>query len=182
MTERQLLEQFITGNDQDAFRALIDRHGSTVLGICRSVLRESHDVEDAFQMTFLILARDAGTIRERDCIGPWLRKVALRLARKERSKAFGRRALERLDARPAWEPASENLNLDLLPVLRAELSRLPERYRLPLVLCYLEGKTTEEAAMQLGCPVGTVKGRLSRARERLRDRFCCRGLTLLHGT
>jgi RNA polymerase sigma factor (sigma-70 family) len=153
-----------------------------VLGVCRSVLRASHDVEDAFQATFLTLARSAGTIKNRDYIGPWLHRVALRVARSARSKAFARRCRE--IAGLVFEPStsSDSDLADLFPVLHEEIGRLPERYRMPLVLFYLEGKSTEEAAVQLRCPVGTVKGRLSRARDRLRDRFSRRGLILAHGT
>jgi RNA polymerase sigma factor (sigma-70 family) len=182
MSEKQLLERFIYESDQDAFKALIERHGAMVLGVCRGVLRDSHDVEDAFQTTFLTLAKSANTIKNRDYIGPWLHRVALRVAKNVRAKALASRCRERDKALFGAESASENCNRDLLPLLHEEMGRLPERYRLPLVLCYFEGKSTEEAAMQLQCPVGTVKGRLSRARERLRDRFSRRGLRPEHGT
>jgi RNA polymerase sigma factor (sigma-70 family) len=176
MTEWQLLERFVSANDPDAFRVLIDRHGPMVLGVCRSVLREQHDVEDAFQNTFLALARHARTINHGETIAPWLHRVALRLARKARVKASRDRARER--NRQAFEPARPIHPPDpsFVSLLREEVSRLPERYRIPVVLCYLNGKTNQEAAAQLSCPVGTIKGRLSRARRTLRDRLSRHGL------
>jgi RNA polymerase sigma factor (sigma-70 family) len=176
MTERQLLECFVTANDPDAFRVLIERHGPMVLAVCRNVLREPHDVEDAFQDTFLALARRAGTIKHNESIGPWLHRVALRRALKARFKASQRRDRERdrTDSGPVYP--IDPPDLSLIPLLREEVSRLPENHRLPVVLCYLEGKTHQEAAAQLRCPVGTIKGRLSRARQTLRDRLSRRGL------
>jgi RNA polymerase sigma factor (sigma-70 family) len=176
MTERQLLECIVTANDPDAFRVLIERHGPMVLAVCRTVLREPHDVEDAFQDTFLALARRAGTIKHNETVGPWLHRVALRRAQKARLKASRRRVHEgnRTDSRPGYPFAPPDLSL--IPLVREEVGRLPENYRLPVVLCYLEGKTNQEAAAQLGCPVGTIKGRLSRARQTLRDRLSRRGL------
>jgi RNA polymerase sigma factor (sigma-70 family) len=171
MTERQLLDRFITANDPDAFQVLIERHGPMVLAVCRTVLNRQHDVEDAFQNTFLALAKYASTIKNNDTIGPWLHRVALRVAQKARFKDTQRRAHERLctDSRPELPP--DPFDSALIPLLREEVSRLPESYRLPLVLCYMEGKTNEEAAAQLNCPVGTIKGRLWRARQTLRDRL-----------
>ena len=176
MTERELLDRFITANDPDAFKVLIERHGPMVLSVCRTVLRGQHDVEDAFQNTFVIFASRAATIKNRDTIGPWLHRVALRVAQKARFKAAQRRARERdcTDSEPGY--SADPPDFSLIPVLREEVGRLPERYRLPVVLCYLEGKTNQEAASQLRCPVGTIKGRLSRARQSLRDRLSRRGL------
>jgi RNA polymerase sigma factor (sigma-70 family) len=176
MTEKQLLERFVTANDPEAFRVLIELHGPMVLAVCRTVLREPRDVEDAFQNTLLALARRAGTIRQSDSIAPWLHRVALRVAQRARFEACQRRARERMsvDSRP--ERPLEPPDLSFIPSLREEVSRLPDRYRLPVVLCYLEGRTNQEAAAQLRCPVGTVKGRLSRARQTLRDRLSRRGL------
>jgi RNA polymerase sigma factor (sigma-70 family) len=147
-----------------------------VLAACRNVLREPHDVEDAFQETFLALARRAGTIKHDETIGPWLHRVARRRAQKARSEASQRRVRERnrTDSRP--ESPVDPPDLFLIPLVREEVSRLPENHRLPVVLCYLEGKTNQEAAAQLRCPVGTIKGRLSRARQTLRDRLGRRGL------
>jgi RNA polymerase sigma factor (sigma-70 family) len=176
MTERQLLERFVTSNDPDAFGALIERHGPMVLAVCRTVLRAQHDVEDAFQDTFLALARQAGTIKHRESIGPWLRQVALRRAQRVRFQASRRRVRERnrTDSRPEY-PVDPS-DFSVIPLLREEVSRLPENYRLAVVLCYLEGKTNQEAAAQLRCPIGTIKGWLWRARQVLRNRLSRRGL------
>jgi RNA polymerase sigma factor (sigma-70 family) len=176
MTEKQLLERFIDDGDQEAFKALVELHGPMVLGVSRSVLHDSHDVEDAFQMAFLTLARSAQTIKNRDYIGPWLHRVALRIAKNTRSKVLDRRRRERGDMQFDVVVGSDSSLREFLPLLHEEMRLLPDRYRLPLVLCYLEGKTTQEAAVLLQCPVGTVKGRLSRARDRLRVRFGRRGL------
>ncbi len=176
MTERELLERFVTAKDPDAFRVLVERHGPMVLSVCRNVLREPHDVEDAFQSTFLALAKHAGTIQKRDTIGPWLHRVALRLAQKARFQSYRRRLREQVRNQPAWEDPLEPRDLSFIPMLREEVNRLPEHYRLPVVLCYLEGKSNQEAAAQLSCPVGTIKGRLSRARQTLRHRLSRRGL------
>ena len=176
MTERQLLKSFVTANDPEAFRVLIERHGPMVLAVCRTVLREQHDVEDAFQDTFLVLAKRAGTIKHHESIGPWLHRVALRRARRARLTASQRRLRERnrIDFRSEYpiEPPDSSL----IPLVREEVSRLPKNHRLPVMLCYLEGKTCQEAAAQLRCPVGTIKGRLWRARQTLRVRLSRRGL------
>jgi RNA polymerase sigma factor (sigma-70 family) len=176
MTERQLLERFVAANDPDAFKVLIERHGPMVLGACRSILRQPHDVEDAFQITFLTLARRASTIKHSATIGPWLHRVAVRVAYRARYRAHQQRALERMRLDPGPEPTPAPADLSFVPLLREEVSRLPDRYRLPLELCYLQGKTNQEAAAHLNCPVGTIKGRLSRARQTLRDRLSRRGL------
>jgi RNA polymerase sigma factor (sigma-70 family) len=176
MTERQLLKSFVTANDPEAFRVLIERHGPMVLAVCRAVLRDQHDVEDAFQDTFLVLAKRAGTIKHHESIGPWLHRVALRRARHARFAASQRRLRERdhTDFRPAY--LIEPPDFSVIPLLREEVSRLPKNHRLPVLLCYLEGKTYQEAAAQLRCPVGTIKGRLWRARQTLRVRLSRRGL------
>jgi RNA polymerase sigma factor (sigma-70 family) len=181
MTEREVLERFVTAKDPDAFRVLVDRHGPMVLGVCRSVLREQHDAEDAFQNTFLALARHAGKIKQRDSIAPWLHRVAVRAARQARRRLFRDRAVERL--RPESEPECpyQPRDLSFIPLLREELSRLPDGYRQPVVLCYLDGKSNEEAAAKLRCPVGTIKGRLWRARQTLRERLRRRDLDLYAG-
>jgi RNA polymerase sigma factor (sigma-70 family) len=176
MTERQLLECFVTTNDPDAFRALIERHGPMVLAVCRSVLREPCDAEDAFQETFLALARQAGTIKHSQSIGPWLHRVALRRALRARFQASKRRLRERNGADSSKEDPSDSPDLSYIPILREEVSRLRRDHRLPVVLCYLEGKTNQEAAALLRCPVGTIKGRLWRARQTLRDRLSLRDL------
>jgi RNA polymerase sigma factor (sigma-70 family) len=176
MTDRQLLDGFVTANAPDAFRALVERHGPMVLTVCHTVLREPHDVEDAFQNTFLALARSAGTIQHQESIAPWLHRVALRVARKERFRTSRRRAHERACIDSGPERPSCRPDPSLIPLLREEVSRLPENYRNPVMMCYLEGKTCQEAAAQLNCPVGTIKGRLWRARQELRGRLSRRGL------
>jgi len=147
-----------------------------VLAVCRSNLRNVHDVDDAFQNTFVSLALHASTIERGASIGPWLHRVAIRTASKIRSEAVKRRARERATIGDANDGTFNPPDLSAHRLLREEVSRLPDRYRLPLVLCYLEGKSNQEAAAQLQCPVGTIKGRLSRARQTLRERLTRRGL------
>jgi RNA polymerase sigma factor (sigma-70 family) len=182
-----LLERYLTGADaeaQDAFQALVVRHGPMVLGICRHILNEEHEAEDAFQATFLVLAQKGSTIRNRSVLAGWLHEVAHRIAIKARVSVVRRRTLERQAmaiSPPTVEPDKQDEAAawnELRPVLHAEVDRLPEKYRLPVILCYLEGKTNEEVAALLRWPVGSVKGRLSRARELLRSRLMRRGLGL----
>jgi RNA polymerase sigma factor (sigma-70 family) len=155
-----------------------------VLGICRHVLNQDHDAEDAFQATFLVLARKAASIRNRRVLSGWLHEVAYRIAIKARASAVRRRSLEREGMAmlpPAIEPNDQDEQAawnELRPVLHEEVDRLPEKYRIPVILSYLEGKTNEEVAALLQWPVGTVKGRLSRARDLLRSRLTRRGLVL----
>jgi RNA polymerase sigma factor (sigma-70 family) len=174
-----LLEQFAARRDEGAFTALVDRHGPMVLGVCRRVLRQEQDAEDAFQATFLVLARNAGSRAWRVSVGPWLYAVALRVALKARTLAARRRTrhTEMVDE-VAAEPAVESPWHDWRPMLDEELNRLPAKYRAPLVLCYLEGKSNAEAAQLLGRPVGTVWYQLARGREMLRDRLSRRGVGL----
>jgi RNA polymerase sigma-70 factor (ECF subfamily) len=176
MDDRELLQRFVDSRDPEAFRNLIDRHGSMVLAVCRSVVREPHDAEDCFQNVFLILARRAGTIQRLDTIAPWLHRVALRVSRRLHTRNVRRRAREQAHTLPYIDRPTESPDPTVIPLIRKEIGLLPERYRLPLVLCYLEGKTNQEAAQQLCWPVGTVKGRLFRARETLRDRLSRLGL------
>jgi RNA polymerase sigma factor (sigma-70 family) len=182
LTDTQLLERFVLQRDETAFEALLHRHGPLVFGVCRRLLGDVHDAEDAFQATFLILARKAGGLRRRALLGNWLYGVAYKVAARARKTAIRRRAWERNDADLAEIPNRlPPAELDLAPFLHEELQRLPEKYRTPIVLCYLEGKTNEEAACQLHWPVGTVKGRLNRARELLRKRLARRGVALTAG-
>ena len=177
VTDGQLLERFARGRDEAAFAALLARHGPLVLGVCRRVLDDADAAEDAFQATFLVLVRRAGSIARPERLGNWLYGVAYRTAVKARGAAARRRAHERRAAGQTAVPAaSEPAWPDLRAVLDEELARLTQRYRAPLVLCYLEGKTTEEAARELGCPKGTVLSRLARGREQLRRRLVRRGL------
>ena len=147
MTERQLLDRFVTANDPDAFRALIERHGPMVLAVCRTVLREHQDVEDAFQTTFLALARRAATIKHSETVAPWLHRVALRVAKRARFRAWQSRARERTCIDSGSERPPHPPDPSFISLLHDEVSRLPEHYRLPVMLCYLEGKTNQEAAV-----------------------------------
>lgn len=167
------LERFVAARDEPAFAALLERHGPMVWGVCRGTLPNAADAEDAFQATFLVLIRKAASIVRPERLGPWLYGVALRTARKARAAAARRRRHQA--GRPPPAPSGPPRDDDLGPVLDEEVRRLPERLRAPFVLCALEGQTNEEAARQLGCPVGTVQSRLSRARGRLRARLTRRG-------
>jgi RNA polymerase sigma factor (sigma-70 family) len=172
-----LLERFVRLKDEAAFAALLERHGPMVLGVCRRSLNDEHLAEDVFQASFLLLARQAWAVRKRSSLGSWLHGVALRLARKARA---GAARAARGDVRPRPEPPpgplAEASWREVRQALDEELQRLPECYRLPLVLCYLEGHTRDEAAAQLGCAPGRLKGLLERGRERLRGRLIRRGL------
>jgi RNA polymerase sigma factor (sigma-70 family) len=182
LTDAELLERFVSRRDEAAFELLVWRHGGMVWGACRRLLRDAHDAEDAFQATFLALARQAGSISKRAAVAGWLHRVASRTARHARAAAAKRARHERQAARRVPAVAADEANGDdLRSLLDEELNRLPERYRLPLVLCYLEGKTNEEAARHLGCPKGTVLSRLARGRQRLRGLLIRRGLVLPAG-
>jgi RNA polymerase sigma factor (sigma-70 family) len=180
--DSHLLNRFVALHDEAAFAALVGRYGPMVLGVCQRILRDEHDAEDAFQATFLVLARKAGSLRLPGSLGPWLYGVAYRTARKAKALAGARRAKERqvVDVVAVERPADESWS-ELRAVLDEEINRLPARYRTPVVLCYLQGKTNEEAARLLGCPKGTVLSRLSRARARLRSRLGRRGVALSAG-
>jgi RNA polymerase sigma factor (sigma-70 family) len=179
LTDGQLLERFATGTgaaSEMAFGALVERHGPMVLRTCRGVLRDAHEADDAFQATFLILVRKRGTLWVRDSLGPWLHRVACRAARRARVAAVRRREIERkAGERPGDRSTAPDL-ADLAAILHEEVDRLPERYRAPVVLCDLEGRSQEDAARHLGCPAGTIKSRLARGRDRLRRRLLRRGL------
>jgi RNA polymerase sigma factor (sigma-70 family) len=175
--DRHLLERFLTCQDEAAFAALVERHGAMVLGVAGDVLRHRQDAEDVFQATFLVLARRAGSVRRRGSVGSWLHGVAYRLALKARAAAATRRRHESCSpARPPDESPDDLTWRELSAILHEELERLPHRYRAPLVLCYLEGLTQDQAAEHLGLAKGTLKGRLERARLLLRGRLGRRGL------
>ena len=178
LTEAELLERFVARRDEAAFEALVSRHGPMVLGVCRRALRDPHAAEDAFQATFLILARRAGSLRAGDTLAPWLFGVARRVSSRARVVASRRPDRSPLPSTDPVSPDPDPPAADLRALLDAELARLPDRYRRPVLLCYLEGVTHAEAASQLGWPLGTVKGRLSRARDLLRTRLARRGLSL----
>lgn len=182
-TDGQLLDWFLTFRQEAAFRALVDRHGSMVMGVCRRVLRDTHDAEDAFQATFLVLARKAASVVPRDLVGNWLYGVAYRTAQKARvsrtrAHAAKRRAFDRVAAMTRHARSDDEIWHDLQPVLDEELERLPAAYRAAIVLCDLEGKSRKEAARHLGWPEGTLSGRLARARKQLAERLTRRGVTL----
>jgi RNA polymerase sigma factor (sigma-70 family) len=177
-SDRALLERFVRQRDEAAFAALVQRHGPMVLGVCRRVLRHVHDAEDACQATFLVLARRAATIRNKDALGSWLHGVAYRASASLQRRIARRQAREGPAVEVAQpEPADVSWR-EVRGVLDEELRRLPERFQAPLLLCYLEGKTRDEAAQQLGWSLGTLRGRLERGRELLRSRLTRRGLTL----
>src|SRR5262249_55480886 len=175
-----LLARFVAGGDEAAFAALVDRHGQMVLGVCRRLLGDWHDAEEAFQATFLVLAKKAATLARPDSLGNWLHGVAYRTAVKAKARAARRRAYERQAAAMSATDDSppEQGRRDLREMLDQELSRLPPKYRAPLVLCYLEGKTNVEAARELGCPSGSLSWRLARGRDLLRARLSARSTPL----
>lgn len=180
-TDARLLECFLATHDETAFEVLVRRHGSMVLGVCHRILRNPQDAEDAFQATFLVLVRKADSIVPRGMVGNWLYGVAYQTALKARAMADKRGARERqvMDTpEPAVAETDEALWRELRPIIDEELSRLPAKYRAPLVLCDIEEKTYKEAAEQLGWPEGTVAGRLSRARAMLAARLARRGVVL----
>ncbi len=181
LADGQLLECFLTRRDESAFEALLQRHGPMVWGVCRRVLRHTHDAEDAFQATFLVFARKAASIRQRESVGNWLYGTAHRAALEV--KAARHRSRERqVSAMSEPEAVVEADDWhDVLPLLDAELSRLPDKYREAIVLCDLQGKTRKEAARQLGVPEGTLSGRLTTARRKLAKRLCRYGLTVSGG-
>jgi RNA polymerase sigma factor (sigma-70 family) len=156
----------------------VQRYSPIVLGVCRRVLRHEQDAEDAFQATFLVLFRQAGSIRKRQSVGSWLYGVAYRIAQKARVKK-GRRSMREapLSETPGAESTPAWIWQEVRALLDDEVNRLPAKYRLPFVLCHVEGKTNAQAAEQIGCPLGTVLSRLAWARERLRSRLTRRGLT-----
>jgi RNA polymerase sigma factor (sigma-70 family) len=183
LTDSELLGRWVARRDEGAFEALLWRHAAAVLGVCRRVVGDTHAAEDAAQATFLALARKAGSIGRRQAVAGWLYAVACRAALQEKARMARRPApvphgLEALAGRPAEDPVWR----DLRPILDQEVGRLPAKYRAAFVLCHVEGYTNEEAARELGCPVGTVLSRLARARRRLRDRLIRRGVTLAAGS
>ena len=174
LTDGQLLERFLSrrgDGGEAAFTALVERHGPMVYRVCRDVLGNSEDAEDAFQATFLVLVRSARTIRKRESVQSWLFGVARRVANRSRLNAARRRKRD-LDAAGRMRLVHEERQLDeLRAVLDDELARLPEKYREPVLLCDMEGLSYDEAARRMGCPPGTVGVRLMRARQRLEGRL-----------
>jgi RNA polymerase sigma factor (sigma-70 family) len=180
LTDGQLLTDYISRRDEAALAALVCRHGPMVWGVCRRVLGNYHDAEDAFQATFLVLVRKAASIASRELLANWLYGVAHQTALKARATVARRRERQVTEV-PEPEVTRQEVWHDLQPLLDEELTRLPDKYRVPIVLCDLEGKTRKEAAQRLGCPEGTVAGRLARARVMLAKRLTQRGVTLSGG-
>jgi RNA polymerase sigma factor (sigma-70 family) len=182
LSDSQLLERYLTGCDgaeQAAFAALVERHGPMVLSVCRHVLRNRHDADDAFQATFLVLARKAGSVRNGESLASWLHGIALRAAVRAKGDEARRRLHEQRCATLKQEERGDNaVASQLLAELHEEIARLPARYREPVVLCYLQGLSSEQAAGRIGCPIGTVWSRLSTARARLRGGLLKRGVAL----
>ncbi len=178
--DRQLLDRFTAARDEAAFTALLLRHGPMVLGVCRRLLGDGPAAEDAFQATFLSLAREAASVRRRDAVGGWLHGVARRLALKARAEEARRRQHEHLAGRER-PPDAGRACQELLALLDEELQRLPECLRAPLRACYLEGRTQDEAARQLGWSLSTLRRRLGRGRELLRRRLARHGVALSAG-
>lgn len=178
LRDDQLLERFVVDRDRAAFELLLWRHGPMVLGVCRRVLRTSHDAEDAFQATWLTFVRKAGSIVHRAAVGSWLYQVAYRVALRARAAKVKRSQRELADATALTVAIAEDRSDpgEFGRILDEEVNRLPARQRAAFVLCCLEGRTGEEAARELGCPPGTVSSRLTRARELLRQRLIRRGL------
>jgi RNA polymerase sigma factor (sigma-70 family) len=179
-TDAELLGRFVSHRDGDAFAALVRRHGPVVLGVCRRVLRHEQDAEDAFQATFLVLARDATAVRRAGSVGSWLYGVAHNVSRKARAMRQRRRIEERGAVQP--RPGTPAAVWDDFPeVLDQELQALPEKYRTPIVLCDLGGRTVRAAAAELGCPPKTLSTRLARGRALLGRRLVRRGVSLSAG-
>jgi RNA polymerase sigma factor (sigma-70 family) len=175
-TDGQLLERYLSERDEQAFALLVRRHGPMVLGVCRRILGSRHDAEDAFQATFLVLIRRAGCIHPLDRVGGWLHGVAYRTALEARRRR-GRRRRQEAQVVPR-APSSEDAAAEWTALLDGELKRLPVTYRLPLLLCDMEGLTRKQAAQRLGWPEGTVSSRLSRGRSLLAGRLKRHGLGL----
>jgi RNA polymerase sigma factor (sigma-70 family) len=180
LTDAQLLEKFASRHGESselAFAAIVERHGPMVLRVCRGATRDPHEAEDAFQATFLVLVKKAGSLWVRESLGPWLHGVACRVASHARAAAARRRRHERCAAEKSRDEASDDRDPEGPgPVLHQEIRRLSGRLGAPVVLCYLEGLTHEQAAQELGLPVGTVRSRLARGRELLRERLIRRGV------
>ena len=179
LTDGQLLERFAArrGDPSElAFAALVERHGSMVLRVARGVTNDEHSAHDAFQATFLILARKARSLWVRDSLGPWLHGVAYRVAAQNRLMEQRRKRRERGASRPEVDRSEPPDRADVIRAIHEEIDRLPQPFRLAVVTCHLEGLTQQDAAERLGWPVGTLQSRLARGRQKLRDRLERRGL------
>ncbi len=179
LTDGQLLARFAAGGSELAelaFGAIVDRHGPTLWRTCMQILRDPHSAEDAVQATFLVLARKGRSLWVCDSLGPWLHRVACRIAIRAKAEARRRAGAEQRAALlTRFERHDAKLD-DAGGIIHQEIDRLPERYRAAIILCDLEGRSYEEAARHLGCPLGTVKSRLARGREQLKLRLVRRGV------
>jgi RNA polymerase sigma factor (sigma-70 family) len=180
VSDVELLERFVRSRDEAAFELLVRRHGNMVFRVCQRILCDAHAAEDAFQATFLALARRAGSIAKGASLGGWIYKVAYRVALAARARAARHPRHAPLAEVPALgaDPVAAAQWREIRLVIDDEVNRLIQKYRLPFILCYFEGKSNAEAARELGCPIGTIESRLTRARERLRARLAQRGLAL----
>jgi RNA polymerase sigma factor (sigma-70 family) len=177
--DADLLARFIERREESAFAALLKRHGPMVFGVCRRILGNPHDAEDAFQATFLVLARKAASVRPRESVGGWLYGVAYRTALEARTKISRRRSRElQVEEMPEPEEKQQSCCHDLLSLLDREVHRLPDKYRLPVVLCDLEGRSRKEVARQLAIPEGTLSSRLATAHKKLAWRLTRFGLSV----
>ncbi len=181
-TDGQLLERFLARREEEAFTALVRRHGAMVLGVCRRVLRDRHDAEDAFQATFLVLARKAASVHPRQAVGAWLYGVAYRTAKKAGVMSARRRVREQQFRKSISPSTQTDSRDDILPLLDEELSRLPAKYQSAIVLCDLEGISRKDVAARLQCPEGTLSSWLARGRKLLARRLAQRGVALSAGT
>jgi RNA polymerase sigma factor (sigma-70 family) len=178
LTDRQLLERFVKQRDQSAFAKLLSRHAPMVLGVCRGVLCDPNDVDDAFQATFLVLVRRAAAIPWRESLGGWLHGVARRTALNAKAAARRRTGIPSPEVIRPVDPMADVNRHELCQMLHEELRRLPAKYRDPVILCCLEGKTHEEAALELGWPKGSMAKRIATGQERLRARLAARGMAV----
>ena len=179
LSDGRLLERYVKERDEDAFTMLVQRYSSLVLGVCERVLQDKHYAEDAFQATFLVLVRRADSLDGERSLGNWLYAVAFRTAVKAKAMAAKRRARERQALEmPTIEAKIDPDLSDLKPIIDEALNQLPEKYRAPLVLCCLQGKTHQEAAKELGWPSGSMSRRMEKARKLLRKRLAQRGVIL----
>lgn len=172
LSDADLVDRFVRNRDEAAFRAIVTIHGPMVLGVCRRILSRPEDVDDAVQATFLVFIQNARSLRDPHGVGGWLHGVAVKVAARCRRQVGRSPDLERLAVRTATSAP----DLEAIAIVDEELSRLPAIYRDPIVLCHVEGHTHDQAALQLGWPVGTVRSRLARGRDRLRIRLTRRGL------
>jgi RNA polymerase sigma factor (sigma-70 family) len=179
LDDGELLRRFLARREETAFAILVQRHGPMVLGVCRRVLKDAHAAEDAFQAAFLVLVRRSASIRKRGSLSSWLYRVALRIALRARARETAQRIRERRCVEmPRGEVLDELTWQELRTILDEEIGSLPERYRAPVVLCYLEGKSYEQAARELGWPKSSLASRLAQARGVLCRRLARRGIAL----